>query len=208
MRSGAPGAESDISVNLKRSAPAPPVSVSPPPPPMSVSLPPPPVIAFAAELPVMTLARPLPVPLIAAAPVRVRFSTLSASVWLTELRTRSVPSPGILNHLVGPVIDDIGVVAGAAFEHVVAEDVRALERERDVDRRRIPGVLDLEDDDFQIIGAGVRGRRSEFAGRTDPTPTATPFASLMWNSTTSAELVVRRYKSINAWSPASPTVNE
>ncbi|MNN77348.1 hypothetical protein D3C81_1938030 [compost metagenome] len=45
-----------------------------------------------AALPVIWLARALPVPLMAAAPVRVRFSTLAARTWLMEDCTLSVPA--------------------------------------------------------------------------------------------------------------------
>ncbi|EXI65194.1 MAG: hypothetical protein AW07_04736 [Candidatus Accumulibacter sp. SK-11] len=44
--------------------------------------------------PVSVLFKALPVPLMAEAPVRMRFSTSSARVWVALDRTRSVPSPG------------------------------------------------------------------------------------------------------------------
>ena len=44
-----------------------------------------------AALPVSELAKVLPVPLMATAPVRISFSTLTATAKLTELLTVSVP---------------------------------------------------------------------------------------------------------------------
>ena len=86
-------AEVKALANTKRSAPAPPVKASVPPPPLKVSLPTPPLKLLAALLPVSRLFKSLPVPLIAAAPVSVRFSTLASRVQLRLARTVSVPSP-------------------------------------------------------------------------------------------------------------------
>ena len=58
--------------------------VSFPPIPVSTSIPLPPLRMLLASLPLMTLAPTLPVPLIAAVPVRVRFSTLVESVVVTD----------------------------------------------------------------------------------------------------------------------------
>ena len=67
-------------LNTNRSLPAPPLRLSLPPPPLRVSVPSNPLSTLAALLPVRLLLRALPVPLIAAVPVRVRFSTLAARV--------------------------------------------------------------------------------------------------------------------------------
>ena len=77
---------------LKVSAPAPPARISAPPRPARILL---------AAFPVMTLASPLPVPLMADAPVSVRFS-ISPLAWRASERlkvmedwTVSVPSPPV-----------------------------------------------------------------------------------------------------------------
>ena len=77
--------------------------------------PPPPLRALLPVLPTMMLARSLPVPLMLAEPVSSRFSTLAPSVNETLLPTVSVPCPACLDHRVAGIVDDIGVVAGAAF---------------------------------------------------------------------------------------------
>ena len=55
-----------------------------PPPPFKVSFPPPPLRILFAPLPVIVLATVFPVPLIAAPPVKVKFSTFVAIVKVTE----------------------------------------------------------------------------------------------------------------------------
>ena len=55
-----------------------------PKPPIKVSVPKPPLRLLLAPLPVMTLLPAFPVPLIAAAPVSVRFSTFAGKVVVTE----------------------------------------------------------------------------------------------------------------------------
>ena len=62
------------------SLPVPPMSVSLPLPPSRESVPSPPVRILSAVLPVRVLLRALPVPLMAAVPVRVRFSRSAARV--------------------------------------------------------------------------------------------------------------------------------
>ena len=57
-----------------------------------VSAPAPPSSRLLPLLPVMMLASPLPVPLMSPLPVSVRFSTLAASVKVTEDWTVSLPS--------------------------------------------------------------------------------------------------------------------
>ena len=57
-------------------------------------------------------------PLIAAAPVSVRFSTLAARVKVTLAWTRSGAGAGQLRDHVGDVVDDVGVVAGPADHRV------------------------------------------------------------------------------------------
>ena len=59
------------------------LNVSLPPPPISVSSPPRPRIQLPALFPVITLLRSLPVPLVAAVPVKMRFSNPVPSVQLT-----------------------------------------------------------------------------------------------------------------------------
>ena len=86
-----------------------------------MSLPPSPLRTLAALLPVMTLARLLPVPAMAAAPVRVRFSTLLPRVKVTEASTSVDAGAGALDGAVESAVDDIGVVAGTAGHDVIAE---------------------------------------------------------------------------------------
>jgi hypothetical protein len=92
--------------------------VSLPAPPAIASAPAPPSRRFAPVLPVSTLSSALPVPLMSAVPVRTRFSTLAPSAWLIELSTVSVPWLASFAHRVAGVVDDIGVVAGAARHRV------------------------------------------------------------------------------------------
>ena len=100
----------------------------------------------AALLPVMMLASALPVPLMLALPVRVRFSTLAPSVKLIDDCTVSVPAlSASVDHVAG-VVDDIGVVAGAADHGVGAgaavERVVAAVAGDDVGER-IAGAVDV-----------------------------------------------------------------
>ena len=91
--------------------------VSAPAPPSRMLLPP---------LPVMVLARLLPVPLMLAVPVRVRFSTLAPErVGDRRLHRVGAFADGFRHHIAG-VVDDVGVVAGAADHGVGAR--AAVER--------------------------------------------------------------------------------
>ena len=72
-----------------------------------VSAPPSPSRTLAAPLPVIVLTRLLPVPLIALAPVRVRFSMFEPRVKVTELCTSSVPPTALVSVTVSPTLSTI-----------------------------------------------------------------------------------------------------
>ncbi len=72
---------------------SPPLRVSAPPKPRRLSLPLPPVNSLFPLLPVKTLSEILPVAFIFPEPVRVRFSTLSDAVKVTEENMVSLPLP-------------------------------------------------------------------------------------------------------------------
>ena len=85
-------------------------------------------------------------PLIAALPVRVRFSTLVPSEKLTALVDPVGAAGGAgLDHLVAGIVDDIGVVADAAAHGVGAdaavEDIGAVIAGKDVGKA-VAGAVD------------------------------------------------------------------
>ena len=77
--------------NRYRSSPASPKSVSFPAFPIRVSAPAPPFSVLSLALPVSTLFRALPVALMAASPLRARFSALAPSVYVMDALTVSDP---------------------------------------------------------------------------------------------------------------------
>ncbi|PKN86347.1 MAG: hypothetical protein CVU51_07355 [Deltaproteobacteria bacterium HGW-Deltaproteobacteria-1] len=80
--------------------------MSSPIPPIRVSAPEPPLRILFALFPVITLFNALPVPLMALVPVNMRFSTLAAKVYVTELWALSVPALE-LSVIISPVLSTI-----------------------------------------------------------------------------------------------------
>ena len=99
-------------------------------------------------LPVMMLASALPVPSMAPVPVRVRFSTSAARACEIDRRLDRVDAGAAVGDLVDDVagiVDDVGVVAGAADQRVGAgaavEDVGGGVAGDDVGQR-VAGAVD------------------------------------------------------------------